>query len=150
MYGDSSSLTETLQYTTTNSCANVVLGSTPLYDQSTGQVTSSSLYENSADPLVLEFSAFTKSIEYCTIVYTVHLLDQDGNEVTWNRESNPAEFTYPYADISNTEFSDIDPSDEYLTISRPEGENPGYVTISNTAYYQKFVGFYTLELRGYH
>jgi len=80
----------------------------------------------------------------------VHLIDEDGDEVTWNRESNPAESDYTYEDIPDTDFSDNAKSGEYLTISRPDGENQGTITISNTIDYHAFLGLYTLELRGHH
>jgi len=40
-----------------------------------GVATDSVLYENGADDVVLTFEAFTQSIDYCPVVYTVHLIN---------------------------------------------------------------------------
>lgn len=78
-------------------------------------------------------------------MYTVHLFDLEGNEVTWNREDNPAAFDPPYAEILNSTFSEtLEPSDDLLRISRPTDTNPGFVKVFNGGPIDSFVGSYKL------
>jgi len=57
----------------TNTCAEVLLTEGNVYEN--GVATDSVLYENGADDVVLTFEAFTQSIDYCPVVYTVHLIN---------------------------------------------------------------------------
>jgi len=132
----------------TNTCANVVL--TPGDVLENGVVTTSVIYENGADDVVLTFDAFAQSIDYCPVIYTVHLLSMEDVEVTWNREDNPLVNVPPYDAVPDSDFSSQPPSSEYLTISRPEGSTRGTITISNTGGLETYVDSYKLQLRAHH
>lgn len=114
-----------------------------------GSVTTEVLYENGAADVVLTFDAFTQDIAYCPVIYTVHLLDMDDNEVTWNRENNELTHDPAYTAIADSTFSANPKSSEYLTISRPDGGS-GSITISNTGDLDTFIGSYKLQLRAHH
>ena len=49
--------------------------------------------------------------------------------MTWNREEYPDTNEPPYAEIEDTEFSDLEASDELLTIQRPSAGAVGLVSI---------------------
>jgi len=142
--------TATLEYLISDTCADVVMNVTEVIDAQTG-VVNDIIYQNGNAAQLYIFDPFGKDGEYCTIVYTVHLLDLEGNEVTWNREDNPATYDPAYAPILNETFSELyEPSDELLTISRPTEGNPGFVSVFNGGPIDTFVGSYILQVRGNH
>ncbi len=145
--------TKTTTFTTdvTNSCAGVTLTAGDVEENDV--VTTSVIYENGQTAVTLTYAAFTQDIAYCPVIYTVHLLTvSTETEVTWNRESTGATppVGYTYEEVPDSDFSSNAKSDEYLTITRPTGDDKGTIVIENTDDLDSFVGSYYLELRAHH
>lgn len=98
----------------------------------------------------LTFDAFDQSISYCPVIYSARITTNDGTEITWNRENNPLEHDPAYETVPDSAISANEPSDHYLTISRPENGNRGIVTIEDTGSLELLTGDYNLEIRAYH
>jgi len=109
----------------------------------TNEIANQVLYQNTDPPIYLKFDRFPEAIGYCTITYTVHLFTFDGTEQTWNRELNPDTHDPPYAWVEDSMFSDMEPSDELLSIRRPTDTEVGLVQIYSSAL-TAFPGSYIL------